>query len=94
MFSGRGNPIWAEYTAFEVMGASDWVWHEGGPSWGQSPELSCQGLILANETWGHSFSGRGYPIGVEYTVDKRAQLCAYIFAILFEFSGILIDFSD
>ena len=68
LFSGRGDPIWAEYTVFEVVGASDWAWHKGGPSLGQNPEQSRRCSVLANKTWGHLFLGRGYPIGVEYTM--------------------------
>jgi hypothetical protein len=29
LFSDIGDPIVVEYTVFEVMGAGDWVWHEG-----------------------------------------------------------------
>ena len=29
-FSGRGDPNGVEYTAFEVVGASNWTWREGG----------------------------------------------------------------
>ena len=32
LLMGKGDPIGVEYTAFEVVGASNWAWHEGGQS--------------------------------------------------------------
>ena len=64
-FLGRGDPIWQAYTEFEVVGWCDRAMREGGLSWSQNAKQSRRGSVLANETLGHSFSGRGGPIGVE-----------------------------
>ena len=53
---------------FKVVGASDWVMHEGGPSWGQNPRPSHQGSVLANKMCRRSFSHRGNDTRVGYTV--------------------------
>ena len=66
-FPGRGDPIGVEYTGFEVVGASDWVWREGHPSWSQNPKPNRRGSVLANQTWEYSFSGGEDPTGVENT---------------------------
>ena len=64
-FLGRVDPIWQAYTGFEVVGWYDRAMRGGGLSWSQNAKQSRRGLVLTNETWGHSFSGRGGPIGVE-----------------------------
>ena len=66
-FLGRVDPIWQAYTGFEVVGWCDRAMREGGLSWSQNAKQSRRGSVLANKTWGHSFSGRGGPIGVEWT---------------------------
>ena len=67
LFSGRGDPIGVEYSGFEVVGASDWAWREGHPSWSQNPKPNRRGSVLANQTWRYSISGREDPTGVENT---------------------------
>ena len=57
-FSGRGDPIWVEYTRFEVVGASDWAWHKGGLLEPKSQKLSHQGSVLADDTCRASVLGR------------------------------------
>ena len=58
LFSSRGDPIGVEYTGFEVVGASNWAWHKGHPSWSQNPKPNCWGSVLANQMWWYSFLGR------------------------------------
>ena len=58
-FSGRGDPNGVEYTAFEVVGASNWTWREGGLVEPKSQNLSHRGSVLAEETRGASVLGRG-----------------------------------
>ena len=55
-FLGRGNVIVVEYIGFEVVGASNWVWHKGG-SW-LEPKVSRRDSVLADETQGASVLGR------------------------------------
>ena len=59
-FLGRGDPNGVEYTTFEVMGANNWTWREGG-GWlePKSQNLSHRGSVLAEETRGASVLGRG-----------------------------------
>ena len=52
-FFGRGNVIVVEYIRFEVVGASNWVWHKGG-SW-LEPKMSHRDSVLADKTWGPLF---------------------------------------
>jgi hypothetical protein len=45
-----------EYIGFDVVGSSNWVWHEGG-SW-LEPKMSRRDSVLADETRGASVLGR------------------------------------
>ena len=55
-FLGRGGPIWLEYTGFEVMGASNWAWHEGGLVGVKKPIAEPLGLSFGRRnTWSLCF---------------------------------------
>src|ERR1700676_4633094 len=61
--SGRGNPIGAGYAGVEVVGGCDWARCKGVLVVAKKAKPSCGGSVLANETRGGFFSGRGDPIG-------------------------------
>jgi hypothetical protein len=46
--------------------------------WGKKPKRSRRGSVLANETWGGFFSGRGDPIGAGYTVVEVVVGCDWV----------------
>ena len=77
-FSDRENHIGVGYTVFEVVGWSNWARRKGGASWNQNPKPSRRGSVLANETWGGSFSGREDHIGVGYTGFEVVGWCDWV----------------
>ena len=76
--SGRGDPIGAGYAGVEVVGGCDWARCKGVLVVAKKAKPSCGGSVLANETRGGFFSGRGDPIGAGYAVVEVVVGCDWV----------------